>query len=69
VTDSAESEARAAAAAAKLPVPIIYGTPSRMADAVARWRDEVIIPDRAIPAGPQRRDARDALADALKPLA
>jgi alkanesulfonate monooxygenase SsuD/methylene tetrahydromethanopterin reductase-like flavin-dependent oxidoreductase (luciferase family) len=73
VTDSPESRARAEAIAAKAPLPLIYGTPARIADAVAQWRDEgvdeVIIPDRAMPAGNRRRDAYDALAEAFAPLA
>jgi hypothetical protein len=40
VTESAESESAAAAMAANLPFPMIYGTPVMIADAAARWRDE-----------------------------
>jgi alkanesulfonate monooxygenase SsuD/methylene tetrahydromethanopterin reductase-like flavin-dependent oxidoreductase (luciferase family) len=72
VTDSAESEARAAATAERAPMPVIYGSASRIAEAVAVWRDEgvdeVIIPDRAMPSGQKRRDTYDALAEALAPL-
>jgi alkanesulfonate monooxygenase SsuD/methylene tetrahydromethanopterin reductase-like flavin-dependent oxidoreductase (luciferase family) len=72
LTDSPAGERQAAAIAEKAPLPVIYGTPARIADAVARWRDEgvdeVIIPDRAMPAD-RRRDAYDALADALTPVA
>jgi alkanesulfonate monooxygenase SsuD/methylene tetrahydromethanopterin reductase-like flavin-dependent oxidoreductase (luciferase family) len=73
VTDSAESEATAAAMAEKSPFPMIYGTPARIADAAARWRDEgvdeLLIPDYALPTGNARLDAYDALAEALAPLA
>jgi alkanesulfonate monooxygenase SsuD/methylene tetrahydromethanopterin reductase-like flavin-dependent oxidoreductase (luciferase family) len=73
VTNSAESEGRAAAMAEQLPFPMIYGTPARIADQAARWRDEgvdeVIIPDFLMPAGGARLDAYDALAEALAPLA
>jgi alkanesulfonate monooxygenase SsuD/methylene tetrahydromethanopterin reductase-like flavin-dependent oxidoreductase (luciferase family) len=73
VTDSPEAEARAAATAEKVPLPVIYGTPSRIAEAVAQWRDEgvdeVIFPDRAMAPGKARLDAYDALAGALAPLA
>jgi alkanesulfonate monooxygenase SsuD/methylene tetrahydromethanopterin reductase-like flavin-dependent oxidoreductase (luciferase family) len=73
VTDSPEAEARAAATAERAPLPVIYGTPARIADAVALWRDEgvdeVIIPDRAMATGNRRREAYDALAEAFSPLA
>ena len=73
ITDSAESESAAAAMAAKSTFPMIYGTPARIADAAARWRDEgvdeLLIPDYALPAGNARLDAYSALAEALAPLA
>ena len=73
VTDSAASEVRAEAMAKQLPFPMIYGTPERIADQAARWRDvgvdEVIIPDYLLPHGRARLDACDALAGALAPLA
>ena len=72
VTNSPAGERRAAAMAEKSPQPMIYGTPARIVEAVARWReegvDEVIIPDRAMPAD-QRRDTYEALADALSAVA
>jgi alkanesulfonate monooxygenase SsuD/methylene tetrahydromethanopterin reductase-like flavin-dependent oxidoreductase (luciferase family) len=73
VTDSPTSEVRAEAIAKQLPFPMIYGTPDRIADQVARWLDEgvdeVIIPDYLLPHGSARLDAYDALAEALAPLA
>ncbi|QUR67778.1 LLM class flavin-dependent oxidoreductase [Mycobacterium spongiae] len=72
VTTTPEQEARAVARADREPWrPVLHGSPDRIADAVAVWRDEgvdeVIFPDRAIPSD-QRRDAFDALAEALAPL-
>ncbi|MET0475563.1 MAG: LLM class flavin-dependent oxidoreductase [Mycobacterium sp.] len=73
VTDSAEAEAKAKSAAESMPQPAIYGPPSRIAEAVATWRDEgvdeVIVPDFAMPKGPQRLDTYRALAEAFTPLA
>jgi alkanesulfonate monooxygenase SsuD/methylene tetrahydromethanopterin reductase-like flavin-dependent oxidoreductase (luciferase family) len=73
VTDSAASEVRAEAMAKQLPFPMIYGTPERIADQAARWRDEgvdeMIIPDYLLPHGRARLDTYDALAEALAPLA
>ncbi|MCW2689863.1 MAG: luciferase, partial [Mycobacterium sp.] len=72
VTDSPETEARAEATAAKVAMPVIYGTPTRIAEAVATWRDEgvdeVIIPDRAMPPGSRRIEAYEALAEAFADL-
>jgi alkanesulfonate monooxygenase SsuD/methylene tetrahydromethanopterin reductase-like flavin-dependent oxidoreductase (luciferase family) len=72
VTESADDEAHAAALAEKIPLPVVYGTPDRIADAAAVWRDEgvdeLIIPDRAMPVE-RRRDTFDALAEAFAPLA
>lgn len=71
VTDSLAGERQAARIAEKARLPMIYGTPARIVDAVSRWRDEgvdeVIFPDRAMPIG-RRRDAYDALAEALGAL-
>lgn len=71
VTNSSAGERQAAAIAEKSPLPVVYGTPARIVEAVARWReagvDEVIIPDRAMSVD-QRGDAYDALADALGEL-
>lgn len=72
VTDSPDAESQARSAAEKLPMPTLYGTPTRIADAVAVWRDEgvdeVIVPDFGLPKGPERLDALRALADAFTPL-
>jgi alkanesulfonate monooxygenase SsuD/methylene tetrahydromethanopterin reductase-like flavin-dependent oxidoreductase (luciferase family) len=72
VTDSPDAESQARSAAEKLPMPTVYGTPARIADAVAVWRDEgvdeVIVPDFGLPKGPERLDALRALADAFTPL-
>lgn len=72
VTNSAAGERQAAAVAEKSPLPVIYGKPAHIVEAVARWReagvDEVIIPDRAMSVD-RRGDAYDALADALRELA
>lgn len=73
VTDTPEEESRARATADKVPMPVVHGSAARIADEMARWRDEgvdeIIIPDRAMPGGQQRLDAYDALAAALGPLA
>jgi alkanesulfonate monooxygenase SsuD/methylene tetrahydromethanopterin reductase-like flavin-dependent oxidoreductase (luciferase family) len=73
VTDSAESESAAAAVAENLPFPMIYGTPTKIADAAAQWRDEgvdeLLIPDYTLPTGTARLDAYEALAEAFSPLA
>jgi alkanesulfonate monooxygenase SsuD/methylene tetrahydromethanopterin reductase-like flavin-dependent oxidoreductase (luciferase family) len=73
VTDSPAAEVHAEAMAKQLPLPMIYGTPERIADQAAQWRDEgvdeVIIPDYLMPRGSARLDAYDALAEALAPLA
>jgi alkanesulfonate monooxygenase SsuD/methylene tetrahydromethanopterin reductase-like flavin-dependent oxidoreductase (luciferase family) len=73
VTDSAEDEARAKAAAESMAQPVIYGPAARIAEAAAVWRDEgvdeVIVPDFGMPSGPQRLDAYRALAEAFAPLA
>lgn len=72
VTETAEEESRAEATAEKLPLPVLHGSPARIAEEVARWRDEgvdeVIIPDRGLATGRQRLDRYDALAEALAPL-
>ncbi|QUR67823.1 LLM class flavin-dependent oxidoreductase [Mycobacterium spongiae] len=72
VTSCPDDEARAAARAARDRLPVLYGSPARIAEEVAVWRDEgvdeVIFPDRAM-ATDRRRDAFDALAEALAPLA
>jgi alkanesulfonate monooxygenase SsuD/methylene tetrahydromethanopterin reductase-like flavin-dependent oxidoreductase (luciferase family) len=73
VTDSRESEATAAAMAEHSEFPMIYGTPARIADAAARWRDEgvdeLLIPDYVLPTGNALLDTYGALAEALAPLA
>ena len=73
MTDTPEEESRARATADKVPMPVVHGSAARIADEMARWRDEgvdeIIIPDRAMPGGQQRLDAYDALAAALGPLA
>ncbi len=73
VTQSPEEEARAARVAEQLPLPVIYGSPARIADAVATWRDEgvdeVIFSDRSMREPTRRRDIYDALAEVLAPLA
>jgi hypothetical protein len=50
----------------------VYGTPARIAEAAAVWRDEgvdeVIVPDFGLAKGSQRLDAYRALAEALAPL-
>ena len=73
VTQSPTEEARAALAAERMPLPVIYGPPTRIAEAVATWRDEgvdeVIFADRAMRAPNRRRDVYNALAEALAPLA
>lgn len=70
---SSREEARAARAAERLPLPVLYGSPARIAEAVATWRDEgideVIFSDRAMREPSRRRDLYDALAAALAPLA
>ena len=52
---------------------MIYGTPARIADAAARWRDEgvdeLLIPDYVLPTGNARLDTYGALAEALARLA
>lgn len=72
VTDSADSEARAAEVAAGSHVPLLYGPAERIAEQIAPWAeegvDEVIVPDHLMGTGAQRRDAYDALAEALRPL-
>jgi alkanesulfonate monooxygenase SsuD/methylene tetrahydromethanopterin reductase-like flavin-dependent oxidoreductase (luciferase family) len=72
VTQSAEEEARAARVAKHLPLPVIYGPPTRIADAAATWRnegvDEVIFSDRSMREPKRRRDIYDALAEVLSPL-
>ena len=72
VTDSAEDEARAKAAAESMAQPVVYGPAARIADAVAVWRDEgvdeVIVPDFGMPRGAARLDAYRALAEAFAPL-
>lgn len=54
------------------PMPALAGTPARIAEAAAAWRDEgvdeVIIPDWDLGVGTQRRESLDALAEALSPL-
>ncbi len=73
VTETAEEQSRAEATAAKLPLPVVHGSPARIAEQVARWRDEgvdeVIVPDRSLGTGQQRLDRYDALAEAFAPLA
>ncbi|AQT79929.1 luciferase [Mycolicibacterium litorale] len=73
VTDSAEAEAKAKTVAESSPQPVVYGPAARVAEAAATWRDEgvdeVIVPDFAMPRGPERLDAYRALAEAFKPLA
>lgn len=73
VTDSPQSEARAAETAATSPIPVLYGTADRIAEQMAPWAqegvDEVILPDHLLGTGPARRDAYDALARAFRPLA
>lgn len=72
VTHNQDQEAQAAAYAERTYMPLVYGSPARIAEAVAVWRDEgvdeVIIPDRAMPPD-RRREDFDALAEALAPLA
>jgi alkanesulfonate monooxygenase SsuD/methylene tetrahydromethanopterin reductase-like flavin-dependent oxidoreductase (luciferase family) len=72
VTQSAEEEARAARAAKRSPLPVLYGPPARIADAAATWRDEgvdeVIVSDRSMREPKRRRDIYDALAEVLSPL-
>lgn len=69
VTRTREEEDRAAAKAAKGQLPVIYGSPQRIAEAAATWQaegvDEVLIRDRAMGTGEQRRETYDALAEAL----
>lgn len=73
VTDGPQTEARAAETAAKSPIPVLYGTAERIAEQMAPWAqegiDEVILPDHLLGTGSARRDAFDALAQALRPLA
>jgi len=73
LTDTAEAEAKAKAVAESMPQPAVYGPASRIAEAVATWRDEgvdeLIVPDFGMPRGPGRLDAYRALAEVLKPLA
>ncbi|MBA0048133.1 LLM class flavin-dependent oxidoreductase [Mycobacteroides sp. LB1] len=73
VTDGPQSEARAAETAAKSPIPVLYGTAERIAEQMEPWAregvDEVILPDHLLGIGNARRDAFDALAQALRPLA
>lgn len=72
VTNSPDDEARAAAIGEKTARPVLHGTAAHIAELAAQWRDEgvdeLIIPDFVMPTE-QRRDAYDALADALAPLA
>lgn len=72
VTDGPQSEARAAETAAASPIPVLYGTAERIAEQMAPWAqegvDEVILPDHLLGSGSARRDAYDALAQALRPL-
>ncbi|OHT80058.1 LLM class flavin-dependent oxidoreductase [Mycobacteroides saopaulense] len=73
VTNDPQSEARAAETAAASPIPVLYGTAERIAEQMAPWAqegvDEVILPDHLLGNGSARRDAYDALAQALRPLA
>ena len=73
ITQSPIEEASAGHAAERLPLPVIYGPPTRIAEAVATWRDdgvdEVIFADRAMREPNRRRDVYNALAEALAPLA
>jgi len=73
LTGSREQEERAAAKAERAMLPVIYGSAERIAEAMATWReegvDEVLIRDRPLGTGARRRDAYDALAEALAPLA
>lgn len=72
VTDDPGSEKRAAETAAASPIPVLYGTAEQIAEQMAPWAqegvDEVILPDHLLGNGPARRDAYDALAQALRPL-
>jgi alkanesulfonate monooxygenase SsuD/methylene tetrahydromethanopterin reductase-like flavin-dependent oxidoreductase (luciferase family) len=72
VTRSREEQERAAAKAATGRLPVVYGSPGRIAEAMAKWRDEgvdeVLIRDRPMGTGQQRREAYEELADALAPL-
>ena len=47
------------------PMPVLAGSTERIADAIGRWGEqgvhEVIVPDRALGAGAERRDALDTL--------
>jgi len=72
VTDSPEAESKAKSIAESSPTPTIYGTPARIAEAAAVWRDEgvdeVIVPDFGLAKGSQRLESYRALAEALAPL-
>lgn len=54
------------------PQPAYAGTPSQLAEVFEAWRavgvDEVIVPDATLGRGAERRDAMDAIAEAMEPL-
>jgi alkanesulfonate monooxygenase SsuD/methylene tetrahydromethanopterin reductase-like flavin-dependent oxidoreductase (luciferase family) len=72
LTDSPEAESTAKSIAESSPQPTVYGTPARIAEAAALWRDEgvdeVIVPDFGLAKGSERLDAYRALAEAFAPL-
>jgi alkanesulfonate monooxygenase SsuD/methylene tetrahydromethanopterin reductase-like flavin-dependent oxidoreductase (luciferase family) len=72
ITDSPESEDRAAAIARRTRLPVIYGGPARIVEAVGQWRDagadELIIPNRTMLKGAARHDAYSRLAELLTPF-
>lgn len=68
-----DDEAKAAErVAAVSPRPAVGGTPARIAEEAAAWRDagvdELIVPDFTLGTGARRLEAIDALAEAFAPL-
>lgn len=67
-----DDDAKADELAARVaPRPVAAGTPGRIAEVVAGWRDagvdEVIVPDFTLGRGSQRADALDALIEQVAP--
>jgi alkanesulfonate monooxygenase SsuD/methylene tetrahydromethanopterin reductase-like flavin-dependent oxidoreductase (luciferase family) len=67
-----DDEAKAAELAARVaPRPVVAGTPGRIGETVAAWRDagvdEVIVPDFTLGTGSRRADALDTLIEQVAP--
>jgi alkanesulfonate monooxygenase SsuD/methylene tetrahydromethanopterin reductase-like flavin-dependent oxidoreductase (luciferase family) len=69
VDDQAKGDALVAKAS---PRPAVAGSPARLAEAAAAWRDvgvdELIVPDFTLGTGARRLDSLDALREAFAPL-